>query len=153
MKKNKILLWGALAMLGLFAFASVKVNQWQKILEKLKIVPTGFRELKIENWLLKFKIDITVFNNTIEDFSPVAGVVNLQKFVITDKNKNQLAQILVNQSAISIKAGQSQKFSNLQVEIPLNATNIISLSQIISLNEIKILAVAVTPFKTYYLEQ
>lgn len=153
MKTGKILFWTGLIGIGLFALGKSKVDKWGAIIEKLKIVPTSIKEITIKNWILKFKIDVNIYNNTMDDLSPIAGIVNLQKIIVTDTSKNQLAQVLINKSSINIKAGQSQKFTDLSVEIPLNISNITALSKITSLSDIKTYAVAVTPFKTYYIEQ
>ncbi len=117
-----------------------KINNWKSTITKLQAIPTGLRNLKIENSILKFNLDITLYNPTNDDFKPDGIIAVLKKIIIRDKFGYEIATISVEKSYIVIPAKSNYTLKDLPVSIPIisNLSNLQNLSKIKSINDIQI---------------
>jgi hypothetical protein len=128
-----------------------KMDNWKSTVSKLKAFPTGFRNLKIENSIIKFNLDISLHNPTNDDFKPDGIIAVLQKINIKDNVGNKIAQINVNRSYITIPAKSNYVLKDLKVEIPImaNLLNWQNLIKIKTTNDIKTEAIITVLGKEY----
>ena len=128
-----------------------KYNNWKSTITKLRALPTGFRNLKVESSIIKFNIDVTIVNPTNEDFKPDGVIAVLQKVNIKDSQGNVIASVNVNRSYIIIPAQSKIVMKDLPVEVPIikNLLNWKNLIAIKSINDIKLESVITVLGKEY----
>lgn len=134
-----------------FVIFKKKVDNWKSTISKLQAVPTGFNNLRAENGIAKFNIDVTLYNPTNEDFKPDGVIAVLQKINVKDNFGNNIGKINVNKSYIVIPAKTSIVLKNMLVEVPImqNILNWKNLLAIKSLKDIKLESVITVLGKEY----
>lgn len=129
-----------LSVLGFGAiYIKERVKKLSEIMVKLIPVPTGIRNIRIEKWLLKFNIDVTLHNPTTEDFNPNGIIVTVKRLDIKDKAGTLIGKVNINKNSVNIPAGGKYTLKDLVVEIDSygNLLNVNNLLKIKSIADIK----------------
>lgn len=129
-----------LSFLGFGAiYIKERVKKLSEIMVKLIPVPTGIRNIRIEKWILKFNIDVTLHNPTTEDFNPNGIIVTVKRLDIKDNSGLLIGKVNINKNSVNIPAGGKYTLKDLVVEIDSygNLLNLNNLLKIKSIADIK----------------
>jgi hypothetical protein len=129
-----------LGVLGLgVLYVKDRVKKLSVLMTKLIPIPTGFRNLRIENWVLKCNIDVTLHNPTTEAFNPNGIIVTVKRLDIRDNAGTLIGKVNINRNSVDIPAGGKYTLKDLLVEIDAkgNIFNLANLVKIKSIADIK----------------
>lgn len=128
---------GGLLLAG-FLLLGKKVKDWKAIMPYIKAIPTDFRNLKI-NWeKITFDVELTLLNNSNENFNPDGIVAQLDRVKFMAFGQT-IATLNIKQTSLNLPAKGTQVLKGLKCEVPLEMLPVIT--KIRSFNDISAVAV------------
>lgn len=120
-------------------YVNNRVKNLSEIMVKLIPIPTGIRKIRIENWVLKFNIDVTLHNPTRKAFNPNGLIVTVKRLDIRDNAGTLIGKININKNSVNIPAEGKYTLKDLVVEIDAkgNIFNLANLAKIKSIADVK----------------